>query len=224
MSEGVYVVGLGGNPPQDATLETFDVLESCPVVYTDLVAPDMLKWLGRYCPRPRRPAGAREVVSRARTARVCLAVWGHPQYTSELSLEVQRLCRQEKISCRILGANSPIGGFLAQSLTFLGGEEGCKGIQAYELKAFLADVSVLTTRLPLVLFSQAGLASDWKRAAHFLLKKYPSHHAVRVSSFGAKRPQASLKNLANLKLGGGVVCLPAAPSENCWVNDGTGPL
>lgn len=224
MNEGIDVVGLGADPSQDATLETLNVLESCPVVYTDLVDPVLFKWLSRYCPNPRRPAGAREVVDRARKARVCLAVWGHPQYTSELALEVQRLCRKEKVSCRVLGANSPIGSFLAQSLTFLGGEEGCKGIQAYEIKAFLSDVSVLTTSLPLVLFSQAGLRSDWGKVAHFLLKKYPANHRTYASSAGARQTQGLLENLPHLKLAGAVVCLPPLPSGNGVVNDGTGPL
>lgn len=211
MAEGVRLCGLGVYPPEDVTLETLQVLDSCDVVFTDLIEDGMLEWLRGYFPGMRRTADAAEVVAAACSrASVGLAVWGHPQYTSTLARGVRRLCLKRSVPCRVFASNSPIGVAMAASVDFMGGAQGCEGVQAYDLDVLLDSPDGLKAQLPLVVYSQTGNADRWRRLGSLLARTYPMNHEARFLGPGNRQARClPLKSLGCDEWTGTVLYLPA---------------
>ncbi|MBI3554142.1 MAG: hypothetical protein HY077_16720 [Elusimicrobia bacterium] len=206
----IRICGLGVNPPAETTLETLQVLGACRVVYCDLADQKTFGWLKDYCRKVERPKSAAQVVAAAKIkGDVGLAVWGHPQFSSELARQVQLQSRKAKIPYQVIGAISPIGSAFARSVSFLGGDYGYQGIQAYELETLLADSKVLTTRLPLVVYAESAPRARWKKLFELLRERYPKDQEVRLYPVGGRERIALAARIDGAALDGGVVLVPA---------------
>lgn len=212
MSEGsLTICGLGTRPPHETTLETLQALGECAVVFSDVEDAAVFEWLKGYCAALKRPKSARDVVEAARKGAAGLAVWGHPQFSSALARQVQLEARRAKLPFRVLGAISPIGSAFAESVSFLGGDYGYQGIQSYDVETLLERPASLTTRLPLVAFSEKGGAARWDRLFALLRERYgPAHEArlYRASKRGEEK--TTVGALAGEGLAAAVVLVPPA--------------
>lgn len=182
----IRICGLGVHPPGETTLETLAALEACRVVLTDLQGEALLSWLGRYCRALVPNASCAAVLAEARRGgEVGLAVWGHPQFSSALAREVELKARRQGLSYSTLAAISPVGSAFAHSVSFLGGDYGYQGIQAYDAAVLLDDPEVLSERLPVVVYAQAATAAQWGRLAKLLESRYPAGHRARLYRGGS---------------------------------------
>lgn len=210
MESLIKICGLGVYPPAETTLETLQLLETCRVVFCDAADPKLAKWLAGYCREVRRPKDAEEVLAEARKGgEIGLAVWGHPEFCSRLAREVQLRCRKAKVAYRAAGAISPVASAFARSVSFLGGDYGYQGIQAYELGTLLEDPKTLTPRLPLVVYAETAPAKEWERLFSLIRGLYPESLGVRF--YPAAEPderQATVGSLSKLKPSGGVLLVP----------------
>lgn len=194
----IEICGLGVYPPRETTLETLQILGDCGVVLTDVDDEKVLRWLKSWCKKVARVDAAAVVLAEVKkTDRVGLAVWGHPQFSSRLAREVQLKCRKDGVPYRVSGAISPIGSVFARSVSFLGGDYGYQGIQAYDLETLLDDARSMTTTLPLVVYAQSPRREEWRKLFSILSTRYPAAHEVRVYASGA--PEESVLALGKLK-------------------------
>lgn len=208
----VHLCGLGAHPPEETTLETLDVLESARTSFCRIADAGVFRWIKRFVPALRKPASARQVVDAARAGDVALAVWGHPQFTGGLAAEVLGLCRRRAVPCVVHGAISPAGSAFARSVSFLGGDYGWQGLQAYELETLLADSSTVAPTLPLVVYAEDAAAARWGELAG-ALSAWPPGAQARVWPVGGRAEfSRPLSRLGEERLGGAVVLLsPARP-------------
>lgn len=179
--EKMIICGLGVRVPEETTLETLQALADCRVVYTDLDDKKARAWLGGYCKSLKTPKSAADILSAAAEGGgVGLAVWGNPQSSSRLAREVELAAQKAGLAYRVLGAISPIGSVFARSVSFLGGDYGYQGIQAYDLQTVLDDAKAATTELPLVLYAERGAPASWKTALKRLAAGYPAGHKATL--------------------------------------------
>lgn len=208
----LWICGLGVHPPLETTLETLHALEGCEEVFTDVRSARTFEWLKGYCKKLSRPREAASVLAAARRGEAALAVWGHPQFSSRLALEVEREAQRAGVAYEVLGAVSPVGSAFARSISFLGGDYGYQGIQAYELEALLESPDSAVERLPLVVYSEAAPAKAWRELAKALAGRYPKGHEVRLYSVGPGGERVlTIQALGREKLEGGVVLIPPKP-------------
>lgn len=211
MEKVIRICGLGTRPPEETTLETLQALEGCSVVYSDVADEAVFSWLKGYCRRLSRPKSASEVVAAAgKGGPVGLAVWGHPQFSSLLARRVQNEARKAGVPFTVAGAISPIGSAFARSVSFLGGDYGYQGIQGYGLEALLEKPSLLTTRLPLVVYAEKAPAADWKRLFALLSRSYPAQHEVVVYPGAGEERRVAVARLGELRDDGMILLVPPA--------------
>jgi len=198
MEKVIKICGLGVYPPQETTLETLQILGDCRVVFSDVQDEKAFKWLSGYCKELKRAAGAAAVMAAAsRGGAVGVAVWGHPQFSSRLAREVELKCRKAKVPYEVSGAISPIGSVFARSVSFLGGDYGYQGIQAYDLETLLSDEKSLSPALPLVVYAEAAPPAAWRRLFGLLKSRYPAGHEIR--SYAAGAPDERVLTVGRLK-------------------------
>lgn len=207
----LIICGLGVRIPEETTLETLQALGDCRVVYCDLDDKKARSWLSGYCRALKRPAGAAEVVAAARKGGAGLAVWGHPQFSSRLAREVELAARKAGLSYRVYGAISPIGSVFARSVSFLGGDYGYQGIQAYSVETLLDDPRAVTGELPLVLYAEESRPSQWKAALQGLRRLYPGRHMARLYAPSGESVEGELSVLKPSSRC--VVLVPPAPGK-----------
>jgi hypothetical protein len=181
--------GLGARVPAETTVESLQALAACRVVYSDLEDAEARAWLAGYCRLQDAAPSATEVVRDASAqGGVGLAVWGNAQTSSRLAREVELLAQKAGLPYRVYAGVSPMGSAFARSKTFLGGDFGCRGIQSYDLDAYLADPKAATAKLPLVLHSERGGPARWKDALDVLAGVYPpGHEALLFHPRGQER-------------------------------------
>lgn len=200
--EKLIICGLGVRVPEEVTLESLQALADCRVVYCDLEDKKARSWLGGYCRALKTPSSAAEIVSDAAKGGVVgLAVWGQPQFSSRLARATELAAVKAGIPYRVFGAISPIGSVFARSVSFLGGDYGYQGIQAYSVETLLADEKAARIDLPLVLYAEKTNASEWAAVLERLAGAYPKGHRGRM--FAAAGPETSAE-LTKLK-----------PSDSC---------
>ena len=215
--EKLIICGLGVRVPEETTLETLQALADCRVVYTDLADKKAREWLSEYCRNLKDAPAPAEILKEAKKGGVGLAVWGNPQSSSRLSRDVELGAQKEGIEFRVYGAISPIGSVFARSVSFLGGDYGYQGIQAYDVGTVLEDAKAATNELPIVLYSEKSGPAEWRKAVDALAPNYPAGHKVRLF-----RPDGeSETELSSLKAGErcAVLIPPAKPLEtikNKW--------
>lgn len=194
--EKLIICGLGVRVPEETTLESLQALADCRVVYCDLEDKKARDWLGGFCRELKRPASAGEVVRDAAEAgAVGLAVWGQPQFSSRLAREIELAAAKAGVVYRVFGAISPIGSVFARSVSFLGGDYGYQGIQAYSVETLLADEKAARVDLPLVLYAEKTNAADWAAVLKRLAAAYPKGHQGRMFAPQGPETQAELAAL-----------------------------
>ncbi len=209
----VRVFGLGTRIPEETTIEALMAIDECAVVFSALEDPKASAWLKKRVPGVKRFTGPELLVKAAKAGGpVGLAVWGHPQFSSAAARSSQAALAVAGVPVRIYGAVSPIGSVFARSVSFLGGDYGYQGVQAYELETLLADPSRWAPRLPLVAYAEAASSARWKALKELLAEKLPASHELRVYPVGAdEERKVKLAAFPGLKLGGAAVFVtPAA--------------
>lgn len=209
--EQLIICGLGVRIPEETTLESLQALGDCRVVYTDLVDEKARKWLAGYCKALKRPASAAEVLKDAKGGGVGLAVWGHPQFSSRLARETELAAQKAGTAYRAFGAISPIGSVFARSVSFLGGDYGYQGIQAYSLEALAENPKAASPVLPLVLYGENATGAQWRAALDSLAATYPAAHEARA--FPAAGPETQARFAALRPEGNCVVLIPPDPAK-----------
>ncbi|MCR4296227.1 MAG: SAM-dependent methyltransferase [Elusimicrobia bacterium] len=185
--EKLIICGLGVRVPEETTLESLQALADCRVVYCDLEDAAARSWLKGYCRELKVPGSAEEILSDAAKGGVVgLAVWGQPQFSSRLARAVELAAAKAGVAYRVFGAISPIGSVFARSVSFLGGDYGYQGIQAYSVEALLADGKAARVDLPLVLYAEKT-KSNWAAVLKRLAAAYPPGHQGRL--FAARGPE-----------------------------------
>jgi hypothetical protein len=213
MNESVRICGLGTRVPEETTLEALIALGECRAVFCAVEDPRSFRWLKSQGLKLKKPKGAAEIVAAAKKkgGPVGLAVWGHPQFTSRLAREVERGLQAAKLPYRVYGAISPVGSAFARSVSFLGGDYGYQGLQCYDLETLLADPAALTTRLPLIAFSEKSAAARWTSLFELLAARYPKGHEARVYPAGSDEEKVvSVGKLSAKGLTGATVLVPPA--------------
>lgn len=181
----VRIFGLGTRVPDETTIETLMALEECACVFSALQDPKSQAWLKKRVPGLKLFRGSAALVKAAKTrGPVGLAVWGHPQFSSVAAREAQAALKAAGVPCRVYGAVSPVGSVFARSVSFLGGDYGYQGVQAYALDSLLADPSRWVPRLPLVAYAETAPTARWKELKAVLLKKLDATHELRVYPIG----------------------------------------
>lgn len=193
--EKLIICGLGVRVPEETTLESLQALADCRVVYCDLEDKKARAWLGGYCRVLKTPADAAEIVSDAAEGGVGLAVWGQPQFSSRLAREAELAAVKAGVSYRVFGAISPIGSVFARSVSFLGGDYGYQGIQAYSVETLLADEKAARIDLPLVLYAEKTNSSEWSTLLERLAGAYPKGHQGRMFASAGPETKAALTEL-----------------------------
>lgn len=194
--EKLIICGLGVRVPEEVTLESLQALADCRVVYCDLEDKKTRAWLGGYCRVLKTPGAAAEILSDAAKGGVVgLAVWGQPQFSSRLARETELAAVKAGVSYRVFGAISPIGSVFARSVSFLGGDYGYQGIQAYSVETLLADEKAARLDLPLVLYAEKTNASEWAAVLERLAGAYPKGHQGRMFAAAGPERQAALTEL-----------------------------
>ncbi|MDP3544068.1 MAG: SAM-dependent methyltransferase [Elusimicrobiota bacterium] len=179
--EKLIICGLGVRVPEEITLESLQALADCRVVYCDLEDKAARAWLKGYCRELKFPGSAEEVVRDAvKAGGVGLAVWGQPQFSSRLARETELAAVKAGVAYRVFGAISPIGSVFARSVSFLGGDYGYQGIQAYSVETLLADEKAARIDLPLVLYAEKTNAAEWATVLERLAGAYPKGHQGRM--------------------------------------------
>ncbi|MCM2305446.1 MAG: SAM-dependent methyltransferase, partial [Elusimicrobia bacterium] len=179
--EKLIICGLGVRVPEETTLESLQALADCRVVYCDLEDEKARAWLAGYCRELKTPSSADAIVrDAAKGGVVGLAVWGQPQFSSRLARETELAAAKAKLSYRVFGAISPIGSVFARSVSFLGGDYGYQGIQAYSVETLLADPKAARTDLPLVLYAEVNDPAQWAAVLKRLGAAYPKGHQGRM--------------------------------------------
>ncbi len=207
MAEALVICGLGVQVPEETTLETLQALGDCRVVFSDLADAKAFAWLKGYCAVLRRSAKASEILAEARRGGVGLAVWGHPQFSSSLARRVQASARKAGLTFRVLGAISPVGSAFARTVSFLGGDYGYQGLQAYEVATLLEDPKAFTPELPLVLYAEQAKPEQWRAALKAVGRGYADGHEVRVFPRDGTSSTMTLAAARRLDLKGGLVFL-----------------
>jgi hypothetical protein len=212
MTTEARIFGLGTRVPQETTIETLMALEECRAVYSGLKDKRVEAWLKKRVPGLKPLRSASELVDAAKKGGpVGLAVWGHPQFSSALAREAQALLRKAGVECRVYGAVSPIGSSFARSVSFLGGDYGYQGAQAYELSTLLADPARWTPRLPLVAYAETAPSAAWKSLQAILAAKLDGKHELRVYPIGTDDEKlVPLSRFPLAGLDGAVVLVPPA--------------
>lgn len=185
--EKLIICGLGVRVPEETTLESLQALADCRVVYCDLTDKKARAWLAGYCRELKTPASAEAIIKDAAVGGVGLAVWGQPQFSSRLARATELAAAKAGVSYRVFGAISPIGSVFARSVSFLGGDYGYQGIQAYSVETLLADPKAARTDLPLVLYAEVNDPAQWAAVLERLVAAYPKGHEGRM--FSARGPE-----------------------------------
>ncbi len=202
--ENLIICGLGVRVPEEITLESLQALADCRVVYCDLEDAKARAWLADYCRVLKTPASAEDVVRDAAKGGVGLAVWGQPQFSSRLAREVELAAAKAGVPYRVFGAISPIGSVFARSVSFLGGDYGYQGIQAYSVETLRADPGAARADLPLVLYAERPAPAPWSDVLERLSGSYPKGHQGRLFGPDGAETKAALEAL---KPGAGYVLL-----------------
>lgn len=193
--EKLIICGLGVRVPEEVTLESLQALADCRVVYCDLEDEKARAWLGGYCRAVKTPSSAGEVVRDAAKGGVGLAVWGQPQFSSRLARETELAAVKAGVPYRVFGAISPVGSVFARSVSFLGGDYGYQGIQAYSVETLLEDEKAARTDLPLVLYMEKTDPARWAAVLKSLEASYPKGHQGRMFDSAGKETRAALAAL-----------------------------
>lgn len=208
----VRIFGLGTRIPEETTIETLMAIDECAAVFSALEDKTAQAWLKKRAPGVKRFVDGAALVKAAKAAGpIGLAVWGHPQFSSAAARDAQSALAAAGVPVKIYGAVSPIGSVFARSVSFLGGDYGYQGAQAYELETLLSEPSRWAPRLPLVAYAETASADRWKAFQALLAAKLPASHELRVYPVGAdEERRMPLSKFPGIKLGGAAVLVPPA--------------
>ena len=207
----VRIFGLGTRVPEETTIETLMALEECAVVYSALQDPKTEAWLKKRVPGLKKFRDG-EALAKAAKSRgpVGLAVWGHPQFSSVAARAAQAALKAAGVPCRVYGAVSPVGSVFARSVSFLGGDYGYQGVQAYALESLLEDPARWAPRLPLVTYAEVATPARWKALKAVLLEKLDAKAELRVYPNGSDEEcRVPLSAFPGVLKGGVVFVAPA---------------
>lgn len=206
----VRIFGLGTRIPEETTIETLMAIDECAVVYSALEDKTAQAWLKKRAPGVKPFVDGASLVKAAKSGGpIGLAVWGHPQFSSAAAREAQAALAAARVPVQIYGAVSPIGSAFARSVSFLGGDYGYQGAQAYELETLLSEPSRWVSRLPLVAFAERASAVRWRAFKDLLSQKLPASHELRVYPVGSdEERRMPLSKFTGAALGGAVVLVP----------------
>ena len=137
-------------------------------------------------------------------------MWGHPQFSSVAARDAQAALKAAGVPCKVYGAVSPVGSVFARSVSFLGGDYGYQGVQAYALESLLSEPSRWAPRLPLVAYAEAATPARWKALKAVLSAKLAAETEIRVYPIGADEERKIPLSAFPGDLKGGVVFVAPA--------------
>lgn len=186
-SAKLFVVGLGVEPSQHATVEGLQALGRCQLVLAAGMTPAQRKALAPYCGRGKivavakgaaeKAAGKRALAELARGKVVALASAGHPFYWSGLAGELVRACKKKGVAWETFGAISPMGVAIAEVGVTLGTD--VFGLQSFDYAAVAEKGVALNPEWPLVVYFASPLdRKTYGRAFERLRAFYPAGHAA----------------------------------------------
>lgn len=229
MSGKLYLVGLGLDPAQHATLEGLQAMAACAVVFCEGLTEEEQAFLRGFCaelrplPRCRDAEGgeAAEAVLKelAGGRSAALATRGHPFFWGPLAGALLRRCEQRGLAWETFGAVSAIGVAMSATGRTLG--EDILGVQAFDYAAVASGEARIHPAWPVALyfFSEPDPAV-YARALEALRAVYPAGVPVAWCSGGLRRDATTLQDLPGrfAEITGGTVLVfePGKEARSRW--------
>ncbi|MFI5350222.1 MAG: SAM-dependent methyltransferase [Elusimicrobiota bacterium] len=200
MSNKLYLLGLGVEPAEHATLEVLQAAGRCDVLYCSGLDAAQRAFLARFAAKGARIADVDGRGSEASLVRKIgaelaagktagLVTPGHPYYWSALGGRLALEAERKKVECRTFGAVSPMGLALAASGVTLG--MNVHGMQSFDCRAFVEKKARINLSWPLVIYFYSELdRKTFAAAVKRLAREYgESHPAVWCRAGAAKQVQ-----------------------------------
>jgi hypothetical protein len=201
--------GLGAHPPLEATLETVNAIDAAVEVFTNIQDKKIRAWIKSYSKKLTFTDDAAKVARAAKQRHICLAVWGHPIYTSAFSCDVLNRVRSQATPSEIIASLSPITSSFSRSLSFFGDTYGHTGMRTYELSTFIKMRRFVPSHIPLTIFAEPGIKAPWAKLIATLIKGYGKAHRAHLFVHDGPYEQVlALKDIPSTKLGGAVLMVP----------------
>ena len=198
MPNKLYLLGLGVEPREHATLEVLQAAGECDVLFCSGLDAKSRRFLSRFAAKRARivalgegeteAASTRKIVAALVAGRTAALVTpGHPYYWSALAGTLAVEAGKRGFEWGTFGAVSPMGLALAVSGVTLG--MNVHGMQSFDARALVERDGKINLSWPLVVYFYSGLDRKTFRAlAARLVREYgASHPAVWCRVGAAKR-------------------------------------
>lgn len=183
MTNKLYVLGLGIEPIDHATVEVLQAVGRSDVLFCQSLGDESLRFLERFCPDRRTveadtEASAARVLAELEAGKTAgFATRAHPFLFSALAGRLVRACEEKGIAWQSFGAVSSMG--LAMALTGRTLGEDIFGVQSFDCAALAAGAVRVNPALPAALHFYAPVSpADFERALKALHPLYPEGHPV----------------------------------------------
>jgi len=205
MTGKLYLLGLGLDPVEHATLETLQALSLCDVVFAPGLEPAAREFLGRFCKdlRPMEAGKACErewaegILEELRAGRTTgLATPAHPFLHGSLAGLLVNRCREQGIPWESYAAVSSLGVAIAATGKTLG--EDVFGLQSVEASAVLRGSVSINPALPLVVYFLQAPGEQAKQLCQALGSIYGPDQPVVVCAASGVVRRARLSDLPGL--------------------------
>jgi hypothetical protein len=207
MPNKLYLLGLGVEPTEHASLEVLQAAGQCDVLFCSGLDAAQRAFLARFAAK-----GAELVTVDARGSD---AVWarkvgallaagktaglvtpGHPYYWSALGGKLVVQAGKKGVEFRTFGAVSPMGLALAVSGVTLG--MNVHGLQSFDCRQFVERKAEVNLSWPLVVYFYSDLdKKTFAAAAKRLVREYGEAHPAVWCRVGGKREIARVGELAD---------------------------
>jgi len=189
----LYLLGLGVEPVEHATLEVLQAAGRCDVLFCEGLDETQRAFLARFARKGRVEVLAGSEDSRAKAVGAALAADrtaalvtpGHPYHWSGLAGKLVALAEKKGIAWRTFGAVSPMGLALSISGVTLG--TNVHGMQSFDCRALAEKKAAINLAWPLVVyFYDAVDEKTYAAALKRLTAEYGADHpALWCSADGA---------------------------------------
>jgi hypothetical protein len=207
MPNKLYLLGLGVEPTEHATLEVLQAVGQCGVLFCSGLDAAQRAFVSRFAAKGAEIALVDERGGDAACARKIgaalaagktagLVTPGHPYYWSALAGKLVVQAGKKGVEHRTFGAVSPMGLALAVSGVTLG--MNVHGLQSFDCREFVARKAAVNLSWPVVLYFYSDLdKKTFAAAAKRLAREYGENHPAVWCKVGGDREVSTVGVLAD---------------------------